>query len=371
MKGGKHSGIDVAGRWRQWDTAPTVCRAAVKVSNAHPCNAALHRPPMLIWSVSDARLGNRRQAEALAEAVAHRLGARHEHFTLHPQGPWRELAPRWLPWAAQRFDPAFTCELLAARPRLVIGCGRQAALATRIARRLLGDATRVVQILDPRLRRNAWDLLVVPQHDRHRDAATLTCVGSLHPVDDTWLDAARAAMPAIGLLPAPRVGLLLGGPTRHSAWGEAELHAWLQRARELAGTTGSVMAIAAPRTPPALRAALAAQRGNLSLCWCGPDDGDNPYPAVLAVADTLIASPDSVNQLSEAAATRAALLLPGQPAAHGRLARFHAALRDAGRVEPLHSPPAPGPRTPLRDTDRIADAVIARLQLAGRGASPR
>jgi uncharacterized protein len=324
---------------------------------------------MLIWSLSDARLGNRRQAEALAVAVAARLGARHEHLCLHPRRPWRTLAPRWLPWAARGFDPAFTLALAAARPQLVIGCGRQAALATRIARRLLGADTRVVQILDPRLGRNVWDLLVLPEHDRFRDARTLTCLGSLHAVDDAWLAAARADFPQLAALPGPRVGLLLGGPTAACPWGAGELAHWLQRAGELAGTGGSVLAVAAPRTPATLRRQLAGARGRLALCWTGADDGANPYAGVLASSDVLIASPDSVNQLSEAAATTAALLLPEQPPARGRLAEFHATLLASGRAEPLAATPRPGPRPPLRDTAEVAAGLIARLGLAAAAAA--
>lgn len=320
---------------------------------------------MLIWSLSDARLGNRRQAEALAAALARWLQAQHEHVTLHPRRPWSDLAPRWLPFAARGFDPAYVRELRAARPRLVIGCGRQAALGTRIARRVLGDATRVVQILDPRLGRNVWDQLVLPQHDRFRDAATLTTLGSLHAVDDAWLTAARADFPALGALPAPRVGLLLGGPTAHCRWGEAELAHWLQRARELAGEHGSVLAVAAPRTPAERRVQLAAQRDRLALCWTGPEDGPNPYAGVLAWCDQLIVSPDSVNQLSEAIATPAAVLLPESPPDSGRLVRFHAALRGSGsgRVDSLASTPSPGPRAPVRDTEAIAEALVERLRL--------
>ena len=318
---------------------------------------------MLIWSLSDARLGNRRQAEALAAALACRLAAQHEHVTLHPRRPWRTLAPRWLPYAARGFDPAFALELCAARPRLVVGCGRQAALGTRIARHLLGSTSQVVQILDPRLGRNVWDQLVLPQHDHYRDDRTLTCLGSLHAVNAAWLAAARADFPALGALPGPRIGLLLGGPTAHCRWGEAELADWLQRAGQLAGAHGSVLAVAAPRTPSERRGQLAARRAQLALCWSGPQDGANPYAGVLAWSDRLIVSPDSVNQLSEAIATEAAVLLPEHPAARGRLAEFHAALLASGRVEPLAMAPAPGLRTPVRDTDAVAEALIERLRL--------
>ena len=42
------------------------------------------------------------------------------------------------------------------------------------------------------------------------------------------------------------------------------------------------------------------------LTWCGEADGANPYAGVLAWADRIVCSPDSVNMVSEACATRVA-----------------------------------------------------------------
>src|SRR5699024_11471290 len=51
---------------------------------------------------------------------------------------------------------------LSAPPALAIGCGRQAALATRLVR---DTGARAVQILDPRLDPSHWDLVIAPEHD--------------------------------------------------------------------------------------------------------------------------------------------------------------------------------------------------------------
>lgn len=328
---------------------------------------------MLMLAVSDGRAGNRRQAEALAAALAARLGADWSHYLLAPRQPWKALAPRWLPMAPWGFDPGWLQRLDADRPALVIGCGRQAALATRIARRRLGAATRCVQILDPRLGRNVWDLLVLPEHDRYRDADTLTCTGSLHAIDEAWLESARERHHTLGMLPSPRLALLLGGPTADCRWNLDHALDWIGRlhgARRTQG--GSALLVGSPRTPPAWREALRQAAAGFELCWLDGGDGDNPYAGVLAWADRLIVSPDSANLLSEACATTAEVLLPARPAQRGRIGRLHARLLETGRVRPLDAEDRPAaPVTPLRETARIAGQILERLGPAlARAARP-
>ncbi|MBD8526246.1 mitochondrial fission ELM1 family protein [Pseudomarimonas arenosa] len=311
----------------------------------------------LLLSVSDPSRGNQRQADALAEALAERLRAGWSHYTLRPRLPWKWLAPRWLWGSAAGFDPAFAERLDALRPCLVIGCGRQAALATRIAKRRV--QARTVQILDPRLSCDEWDLRVQPNHDPHRDSRTLVTRGSLHPVNLSWLGAQRQAHPEWGSRDAPRQLILLGGPTRLCRYGVDEAGSWL---RQLADTpVGSRWVIGSGRTPTWLREVFRALPSDLQ--WWTADDGDNPYGPALAWADQIWVSPDSVNMISEAAATQAELLTLPVPRLEGRLAAFHQVLRASARVSQglprgdQHSLVV----EPWHDLDEVVEQVLQRL----------
>src|SRR5690606_11690409 len=150
-----------------------------------------------VLSLSDGRAGNARQAQALAAALA----PAPRDLVLAPRAPWRWLAPRRLPGDGDAFGPGFAAAL-AAPPTLAVGCGRQAALATRILR---GRGSRVVQVLDPRLAPRHWDVVVAPAHDGLAGPNVVTVTGSLHPVDEAWLRDGREAFPGLGDLPGPRV----------------------------------------------------------------------------------------------------------------------------------------------------------------------
>src|SRR3970040_2950337 len=138
-------------------------------------------PSKVAWTLSDGRAGNVRQAQALAAA----LGLAPREWVLAARAPWRWVAPRRLPAGRLAFGADFA-GALAPPPALAIGCGRQAALATRLLHRA---GTRVVQILDPRIAPRHWDLVIAPEHDRLHGGNVIRLLGSLHPVDDEWLAA--------------------------------------------------------------------------------------------------------------------------------------------------------------------------------------
>ena len=307
------------------------------------------------WALSDGRAGNARQALALAVARDAAAGER----ALEPRLPWRWGAPRRLPGAEAAFGEGFA-SLLARPPALAIGCGRQAALATRLLRE---RGARAVQVLDPRIAPSHWDLVVVPEHDRIRGDNVLTLLGSLNPVDDAWLERARAQFPAPDASAGPRTALLVGGPTAQAPWDRRELSAWLDAIDAiLAREGGALMVSASRRTPPRYRALLRARcKERASPFWLDERDGANPYPGLLAWADRIVCTPDSVNMVSEAAATRAPVFVADPGIAQGRLRMFLGSLSARGRIRALDGAMEAFPVEPLRETARVAAEVRARL----------
>ncbi len=312
------------------------------------------------WVVTNGAAGNERQGLALAQHMPWPIRT----LVAEPRAPWAWFAPRCLPGARLAWPETAQPMLAPPWPRMVIGCGRSAALFTRLARQVSGGACRGVQILDPRIDPRHWDLVIAPRHDDLDGANVLQTLGSLNPVDDAWLDDARTAWAHLEQLPAPRLGMLLGGP-RHgialdAAYARALAEAILARHRR---DGGSVLLLASRRTPAALferlRHALADLPG---LRWGSDADGTNPYPGVLGWADRLVVTPDSVNMLSEACATgRPVHSLVTTPLA-GKLARFHDALRERGLLHAVDAA-TPDRQPPLRETPSVAAALRERLSL--------
>jgi len=305
----------------------------------------------------DGRAGNARQSMALAHALSSRV----TECVLQPDLLARVFAPRRWPHLRHPFGTAFDAQL-AQPPQVAIGCGRQAALATRLLRK---RGAQVAQILDPRLDPRLWDVVIVPEHDRLRGENVLTLRGSLHPIDDDYLMRALSAFPALALLPEPHNVVLVGGPTRHAPFELADFIALLrQAAARVRAEAGSLSVIASRRTPPAWRQALLATASDLpGVRWRDTGDGANPYAGLLAYADRIVCTPDSVNMLSEAAATWAPLYLWSPEAVSGRPRRFIDTLLSGGRARVWDGAPQAFDVEPLRETARIARLVRSRLSL--------
>jgi mitochondrial fission protein ELM1 len=310
------------------------------------------------WTLADGRAGNQRQALALAAALGH--GAS-RHWTLEARAPWRWIAPREWPFSSRAFGSDFA-RALREPPRFAIGCGRRAALATRL---LHERGSKVVQILDPRIDPRHWDIVVAPEHDGLHGDNVISMLGSLHPVDDLWLMQGRDDFPMLAQLPRPRVALLVGGPSPHWPLADDAFAAMLAAiAASVHAQGGSLLATASRRTPDAWRNALrAAVARGPGICWIDANDGDNPYHGLLGWADRIACSADSVNMLSEACASFAPVFAIGGERLHGRPRGFLERLRELGRVRDADAELEPFAVEPLRETARVADIVRERLQL--------
>lgn len=308
------------------------------------------------WTLSDGHAGNVRQAAALARA----MGVPVERDVVLEAGALaRLLSPRRWPGANAAFGPDFS-RLLASPPPLAIGCGRQAALATRLLR---ARGAQAVQILDPRLAPSHWDVVVAPEHDGLHGANVVTLLGSLHPVDDAWLDQARTRFAGFADLPSPRTAVLVGGNSAHARVDNAALAVLLEQLdTALSRGGGSVLVTASRRTDPALHAPLRDFAARWpGTCWLGADDGENPYPGLLAWADRIVCTADSVNMVSEACATSVPVFVFDPMQVRGRPRRFLDTLLARARIRPVDATLAPFEATPLRETARVAGEVRQRL----------
>lgn len=311
------------------------------------------------WAITDASAGNQRQALALAE----RMGLPVRHLLLEPRVPWSWLAPRFALGGRLALPADQRGQFAPPWPQLAIGCGRAAALFTRMLRRLSRGQCHSVQILDPRIDPAHWDTVIAPRHDQLAGSNVLVPLGSLNPVDGDWLADGRDACPAFEELPQPRVGVLLGGPRKQLALDADYAHMLAtQLLARHAREGGSLLVLASRRTSPALIEVFRdALKGVPALLWAGRDDGRNPYPGVLGWADRLIVTPDSVNMLSEACAVGCPVQTFVNTPLPAKIERFHQALRSAGLLQDIDDVDMARRAPPLRETDAIASALRDRI----------
>jgi mitochondrial fission protein ELM1 len=309
------------------------------------------------WVISDGRAGIVNQCLGLAEAV----GLPIEVKTVHPRWPWT-----WLPLTAwpnpfasladgsARFEPPW--------PRLTIGCGwRSIPVVLEIKRRSQGH-TFTVQLQDPRIAPSHFDLVVPPEHDQVSGANVITTLGSPNRISKQKLDAAAAAWRArFEALPAPRVGVLIGGTSKAHRFSESDA---AQLAAQLKALTKGASLIVTPsrRTGEAQTKIIAGTlAGTRAFVWDG--SGDNPYFAILALCDAFLVTSDSTNLLTEAASTGKPVHIVDLPGGHAKFARLHQSLIERGIARRFTGQIENWTYQPLNETARVAAEIKQRCGL--------
>lgn len=311
--------------------------------------------PATAWALSDGKAGDEGQCIAVIEA----LGLVPDIRRVMPRPPFAWI----MPWGG--IDPREAASrpgspIAPPWPDLVVASGRRAVPYLRAVKRLSGGRTFTVFLKDPRTGSGTADLIWVPAHDRLRGENVVVTVTSPHRMSPERLESARAAPDTrLANLTAPRAAVLVGGDSRHHRFTDADRMRFAEALERLAASGLSLMGTLSRRTPPALAAAmrdLFARHGG--FLWDGT--GPNPYASLLALADAVVVTADSVNMVGEAAATGRPILVFEPSGGHAKIRAFLDALRREGLVHAFTGSLEGEPYEPLNSTRVIADAILAR-----------
>ncbi len=297
--------------------------------------------PPRTWLMLGHKAGDNGQILALAEALGwpfeskHLVYRRTELLTNLFAGPSlmglvrEQSSPLEPPW-----------------PELIISAGRRNEPLVRWIQREAGGPSRVklVHVGRPWALHECFDLIITtPQYRLPDKPNILQNEAPLHRVSAERLAAARKVWTGrLAHLPEPRIAVILGGnagPYNFDRENGALL-GW-HASRMAAERDGSLLVTTSARTPSKAIDALEAEIRVPSFVYrWRKDAADNPYFALLALADSLIVTGDSMSMLAEACST-------GKPVF----------IFDLARGPGSHRPPLPAVAA-IRErslTERLAD----------------
>ncbi len=254
-------------------------------------------------------------------------------------------------------------------PDIAFASGRRTVPYLRRLRAAAGQRTFTVFLEDPRVGAGLADLIWVPEHDRLRGDNVIVTLTPPNPLRPALLAAARAAPDRrIAALAGPRAALIVGGPSLHHRFTPDDDAALAGIALSLLARGYSIMATSSRRTAESTLAALRAVfAGAPRRCFLWDGTGDNPYVAMIANADAIVVTGDSVNMVSEAVSTSAPAYVYEPSGGHSRLRRYLDALVARGVLRRWSGDLDAWSHEPVDSTRLIAAEIARRYAAFKRG----
>lgn len=256
-----------------------------------------------IWVLSDNRAGNIIQAAALAEYLgfgyqlkpinSNCLGILPNFLlSIYPINVKRELLKSW------------EAEGL---PDLIISSGRRTAVIASYLKHRNNNKTKIVQIMHPNLPLQQFDLVILPQHDKITKNATnvLRIIGSLNNVKEKVLAGGielRKNYPLLGKF----TSVIIGGSSKNYNFTDENARDLSEILSTLTKSQSKTLFISfSRRTPDKAKDIIKNNLPPSTIIYdpTAESTKPNPYFGMLAEADYIISTADSISMCSEAAST--------------------------------------------------------------------
>lgn len=198
-------------------------------------------------------------------------------------------------------------------PDILISCGRRSsALSIAIGKKSKGKTYRV-HVQNPQTPTSYFDLVASMKHDALKGPNVIDTKTALHKLDRQTLEQEKANWQSIwqskNLIPpqspqqnehTPILGVCLGGKNKKFGFDETSLSNLidcLENARQNHNAT--ILLTPSSRTEPFVKTTLDAHFKSDEKVWIWNQEGENPYFGILANADHLLITADSVSMISE------------------------------------------------------------------------
>ena len=269
---------------------------------SEPTNDQSIAPPRT-WLILGERTGDNAQVLALGRALGWPCTIKQIHYDDSCTVDFKDRGVTLTGIDVARSDP-----LMAPWPDAIIAIGRR---SVPVARWIGAQAARPplhIHLGRPRVDLGLFDLVITtPQYNLPEAANVIEITLPLVSVEAEELGRAAAVWhERFAALPRPWTAVMVGGPTPQLAFGVAEAQRLLAELADFrANLPGSLLVTTSPRTEAAVAATLQAGLPETfpgrHLFMPFRSGTDNPYQAMLALADRFVVSVDSASMVAEAA----------------------------------------------------------------------
>jgi mitochondrial fission protein ELM1 len=197
--------------------------------------------------------------------------------------------------------------------------------------------------------------MIVGVHDGVTGRNVQVIKGALNRITPAKLAAAASSFPMLVALPHPRIAVLLGGPNRCYRFGADEARQLADQLKTLSAQGFSLMVTASRRTGTENETIIRQALGAGDFFWDG--NGENPLFAMLALADHILVTSDSISMVSEAATTGKPVQVIHLAGGDTKFSSFHRLMESGGYTRSFTGSIEIWNNSKLNDTEDAAALV--------------
>jgi mitochondrial fission protein ELM1 len=217
--------------------------------------------------------------------------------------PWVKGKPKVIP-SLHHLDLEASDALSPPWPDVVVTVGRRLSMVAQWIREQSGGATRIVLVGKPSGPTSPYSLIITSSEVQMPPARNVQRISlPLLRVDEARVQqAAEEWRERFSSLPRPLVGILIGGPTNPFVFNRGVTKRLLRIAEQVVARGGTPYFTTSPRTPPDATAELKASLPPEARFFeWRRGAADNPYQALLGLADEFVVTGESISMLVEVA----------------------------------------------------------------------
>lgn len=318
---------------------------------------------LTVWVLADSRVGNLNQAIALAEKMGLNYELKHLEYNCFGKLPNCLLA-----LSPIHVKKGWLSSLGATGkyPDVIISSGRRTASIASYLKYKSGNKIKIIQIMHPNLLFSHFDLVILPYHDTIKKNAVniVQVTGALNNIPDKIFasnNELHKNYPSLGRF----IAVIIGGNSKHYDFSKNGAKEFAEILSNIAKNQQYTLFVSfSRRTPGGAKQMIKNNLPSSAIIYDPLEERDkpNPYLSMLATADYIIATADSISMCSEAASTGKPLYiffpLLFKSAKHLTFVKQLVNLKIAKILDKSTTHLVPYEYTPLNEVARISNIVM-------------
>ena len=254
------------------------------------------------WCITDGNAGNVNQAKGLAQLLD--LDFKQKKLSLN--FPWNKMPLGFLPinkFAFKNFDEFDFTNM----PKIIITCGKRSAYISIYLKNKYPSIFNI-HILNPRINKSYFDLIVTPLHDKLFGENIINTEIAISHINESLINEEKLKFKKEFNSERRKIcTFLVGGNSRNHKFEENEAKNLAYKINNLSKNNDfKIIVLFSRRTSNKIKKIISNKLVQKKIIW---DRNENPYVSLMGYSDFIICTGDSVSMISESISSKKSVFI--------------------------------------------------------------